>query len=155
VRVAVRTPIFLCTVAQAVLDYVWLRLRFGENLSARRRAEWLHRWCRKGLPRLNIRFTTQGNPPANGLLVANHLSYLDIIILSARAPCVFVAKREIEGWPVFGFMSRMAGTFFLARARRAEPHSAQSKMKKLLGEGLPGFFFPEGTSPDGTAVLPF
>src|SRR5262249_3032469 len=99
VRVVVRAPVFLWTVAQAVLDFVWLHLRFGNNLSARQRAEWLHHWCRKGLPRINIRFTTHGTPPPNGLMVANHLSYLDIIILSAIAPCVFVAKREIESWP--------------------------------------------------------
>src|ERR671937_2601033 len=102
IRIVARTLILLWTVAQAVLDFLWRRLRSGKKISARERAEWLHYWCRKGLPRLNIHFSTEGEPPAKGLLVANHLSYLDIIILSAITPCVFVSKREVGSWPIFG-----------------------------------------------------
>jgi 1-acyl-sn-glycerol-3-phosphate acyltransferase len=155
IRVVVRTIVLLSTVAQALLDFLWLRLRRGSEPSPRQRAEWLHRWCRKGLPRLGIYFTTRGAPPAHGLLVANHLSYLDIMILSAISPCVFVAKREIERWPVFGLMSRMAGTIFLDRARRAETRWAQGEMQNRLSEGLTVVLFPEATSSDGTTVLPF
>lgn len=153
VRIAVRAFLLFSIVALAVGDFFRRRLRHGAA-SPRQRAEWLHRWCRE-LPRLGIHFTTRGMPPERGLLVANHLSYLDIMILSAITPCVFVAKREIERWPVFGFMSRMAGTIFLDRSRRAETRSAQTEMEQRLSEGLTVVLFPEATSSDGTSVLPF
>jgi 1-acyl-sn-glycerol-3-phosphate acyltransferase len=155
IRIVIRTLRLLWTIAEALLDFLWLRWRSASDISARQRAEWLHRWCRKGLPRLAFHFTTQGEPPSNGLLVANHLSYLDIIILSAITPCVFVSKREVERWPIFGFMSRMAGTIFVDRARRAETRPAQNEMQRRLSEGLTVVLFPEATSSDGTTVLPF
>jgi lyso-ornithine lipid O-acyltransferase len=154
VRVAVRGLLLLSIVAVAIADFFWRRL-LRLTTSPRQRAEWLHRWCRRGLPYLGIHFTTRGVPPEKGLLVANHLSYLDIIILSAITPCVFVAKREIERWPIFGFMSRMAGTIFLDRARRAETRSAQTEMEQRLSESMTVVLFPESTSSDGTSVLPF
>src|SRR5262245_50450258 len=106
IRVAARMLLLFCIVALAIGDFFCRRL-LRRLASARQRAEWLHRWCRQGLPSLGIHFTTRGAAPENGLLVANHLSYLDIMVLSAITPCVFVAKREIERWPIFGFMSRM------------------------------------------------
>ncbi|MCI0351893.1 MAG: 1-acyl-sn-glycerol-3-phosphate acyltransferase [Acidobacteriales bacterium] len=154
IRAVARTLLLLWIVALAIGDFFWRRL-LRRGGSPRQRAEWLHHWCRKGLPYLGIHFTTRGGPPQNGLLVANHLSYLDIMILSAITPCVFVAKREIERWPIFGFMSRMAGTIFLDRARRAETRSAQGEMERRLSEGLTVVLFPEATSSDGTSVLPF
>lgn len=155
VRVVLRTCTLLWTVAQAMLDFLWLRWKQGSNVSARQRAQWLHRWCAKGLPRLGIHFTTQGPPPSGGLLVANHLSYLDILIFSAITPCVFVSKHEVAGWPIFGWMSRMAGTIFVDRSRPGETRSAQDGMQARLAEGLTVVLFPEGTSSDGTTVLPF
>jgi 1-acyl-sn-glycerol-3-phosphate acyltransferase len=154
IRVVARTFLLLWIVALAVGDFLWRRV-LGRGASASQRAKWLHRWCHKGLPYLGIHFTTGGAPPENGLLVANHLSYLDIMILSAITPCVFVAKREIERWPIFGFMSQMAGTIFLDRERRAETRFAQGEMERHLSEGLTVVLFPEATSSDGSSVLPF
>lgn len=154
IRVVARTLVLFWMMALAIGDFCWRRL-LRRGASPRQRADWLHRWCRKGLPYLGIYFTTAGTPPQNGLLVANHLSYLDIMILSAIIPCVFVAKREIERWPIFGFMSRMAGTIFLDRERRAETRFAQEEMERRLSEGLTVVLFPEATSSDGTSVLPF
>jgi 1-acyl-sn-glycerol-3-phosphate acyltransferase len=56
--------------------------------------------------------------PGSGLLVGNHLSYLDIIVLSSIRPCVFVAKRDVAAWPFFGWLARAAGTIFIDRERR-------------------------------------
>ena len=56
--------------------------------------------------------------PRSGLLVCNHLSYLDIVVLSSIRPCIFVAKRDVAAWPLFGWLARAAGTIFVDRERR-------------------------------------
>jgi 1-acyl-sn-glycerol-3-phosphate acyltransferase len=62
--------------------------------------------------------------PSSGLLVSNHLSYLDIIVLSSIQPCVFVAKGDVARWPLFGWLARAAGTIFVDRDRRlSSPNS--------------------------------
>src|SRR5438874_5353193 len=79
------------------------------------RAGWLHRWSRFASRVVGIRVTTRGAMPPSGLLVSNHLSYLDVIVLSSIRPCVFVAKRDVAGWPLFGWLARAAGTIFVDR----------------------------------------
>src|SRR5262249_41080747 len=67
------------------------------------RAYWLQRGCRRVLRIFHVQLRTAGPIPARGLLVCNHLSYLDILVLGAVAPTIFVAKREVKHWPVFGW----------------------------------------------------
>jgi 1-acyl-sn-glycerol-3-phosphate acyltransferase len=88
-------------------------------------------------------------------LVANHLSYLDILVFSALSPCVFVSKKEVRSWPLFGLMAWMAGTVFVDRNRSADTHRANHEMTEALADGAVVVLFPEGTSSDGTGVLPF
>lgn len=86
--------------------------------------------------------------------VANHGSWLDIFVLSAIAPALFVAKSEVAAWPGIGPLARMAGTVFIRRDRRdatAQTHVLAAEFRH--GHGL--VFFPEGTSTDSTLVLPF
>lgn len=154
-RTALRIAALFYTVLGALFDFLRIRITSRNGVSAEQRAHWLHRWCRKGLPRFGIHFTVDGTTPSSGLLVSNHLSYLDILVLSATVPCVFVSKQEIASWPVFGWMSRMAGTIFVNRARAADTHAARPEMEQRLSEGLLVVLFPEGTSSDGTTVLPF
>jgi lyso-ornithine lipid O-acyltransferase len=88
------------------------------------------------------------------LLVANHVSYLDIPVLAAAVDCVFVAKREVAGWPLIGYLARIARTVFIDRIAMQTP--AQCKLlRKRLARGDNLLFFPEGTSSDGSALLPF
>jgi 1-acyl-sn-glycerol-3-phosphate acyltransferase len=119
------------------------------------RATWLHTWCRFACRVLGIRLTTHGSMPSAGLVVSNHLSYLDIIVLSAIRPCLFVAKRDVASWPLFGWLARAAGTIFVDRDRRC----CSTKAVDLIREALAGrsvvVLFPEGTSSDGSTVLPF
>jgi 1-acyl-sn-glycerol-3-phosphate acyltransferase len=154
-RIVLRTLILFWTIAQALLDFLRIYLQTPGDVSARQRAEWLHRWCKKGLPRLRIAISREGVPPAKGLLVSNHLSYLDILVFSALSPCVFVSKHEVAGWPVFGWMSHLAGTVFVDRSRRAHTPVAQEGMEQRLAAGLLVVLFPEATSSNGSAVLPF
>jgi lyso-ornithine lipid O-acyltransferase len=119
------------------------------------RTKWLHRWCRFACHVLGIRVTTRGTMPRSGLLVCNHLSYLDIIVLSSIRPCIFVAKRDVAGWPLFGWLAHAAGTIFVDRQRPLASAFAVTRIHAAITTGLPVVLFPEGTSSDGSTVLPF
>ena len=88
-------------------------------------------------------------------MVSNHLSYLDILILSALTPALFVAKREVRAWPVFGWFGILAGTIFVDRERRARVLESTRVLEAVLNSGALVVLFPEGTSSDGHDVLPF
>jgi lyso-ornithine lipid O-acyltransferase len=119
------------------------------------RSQWLHRWCRFGCCVLGIHLTTRGRVPRSGLVVSNHLGYIDILALSSLAPCIFVAKRDVSAWPLFGWLARAAGTIFVDRRRRLAAGAAVNLINKAIGSGLLVVVFPEGTSSDGATVLPF
>src|SRR5438270_3979840 len=119
------------------------------------RIEVLHRWSRRTLPRMGIRVEVTGAFPGAGLIASNHLSYLDILVYSAVAPCAFVAKREIRAWPAVGWIATLACTIYVDRSRRTETHTIQPEIESALARGLRLFLFPEGTSSDGSRVLPF
>ena len=119
------------------------------------RAAWLHSWCRFARRVLGICVTTQGSASASGLLISNHLSYLDIIVLSSIRPCVFVAKRDVANWPMFGWLAHAAGTIFVDRERRFASNKAVDLIRKAISGGTLVVLFPEGTSSDGSTVLPF
>jgi lyso-ornithine lipid O-acyltransferase len=93
--------------------------------------------------------------PAQGLVCSNHLSYLDILVYAATAPCVFVSKREVRRWPAFGLLASCGGTIFLDRQSRASADNAARQMMSVLETGVPILLFPEGTSTDGSEVLRF
>ena len=119
------------------------------------RAGWLHRWSRFASRVVGIRITTRGAMPPSGLLVSNHLSYLDVIVLSSIRPCVFVAKRDVAGWPLFGWLARAAGTIFVDRQHRLSSPVVVDLVRATLASGSVVVLFPEGTSSDGSTVLPF
>lgn len=104
---------------------------------------------------MGIRYQIEGQPPTHGLVVSNHLSYLDILILAAAMPCFFVAKIEIGGWPFFGYAARISGAIFLNRSSRKSAVSVASQMSERFKLPIPVVLFPEGTSTDGRRVLPF
>ena len=89
------------------------------------------------------------------LIVANHASWLDIFAINAAAPAAFVAGAEIRRWPVIGLLVAMAGTVFIERGRRRAVHQVIAALRDRMGAGWPGAVFPEATTTDGRAVLPF
>jgi 1-acyl-sn-glycerol-3-phosphate acyltransferase len=107
------------------------------------------------LRRLGMQLESRGTRPAQGLVCSNHLSYLDILVFAATTPCVFVAKREVRRWPVFGVLARCGGTIFVDRQSRSSAEEDTRKIAGVLKEGVPVLLFPEGTSTDGSAVLRF
>jgi 1-acyl-sn-glycerol-3-phosphate acyltransferase len=98
---------------------------------------------------------TRGSMPPSGLLVCNHLSYLDIVVLSSVQPCAFVAKRDVATWPLFGWLARAAGTIFVDRNCRLSSFKTVGLLRDAIAGGSLVVLFPEGTSSDGTTVLPF
>ena len=134
------------------LLHVGLMLPF---VGAAGRAKWLHRWCRFACRLLGIRLTIRGTMPLSGLLICNHLSYLDIIALSSLQPCVFVAKRDVRGWPLFGWLARAAGTIFVERDCRSAAAKEVGQISLAIKSGRLVVLFPEGTSSSGSTVLPF
>ena len=129
--------------------------RLGGRLSEQTRIEVLHRWSRRTLPRMGITFEVAGSPIAAGLIASNHLSYLDILVYSAIAPCAFVSKREVRSWPAVGWIATLAGTIYVDRSRRSETHAIQPEIQSALNAGLRLFLFPEGTSSDGSRIMRF
>jgi 1-acyl-sn-glycerol-3-phosphate acyltransferase len=97
-----------------------------------------------------------GAPPAPPptLFVANHASYLDIVVLSTLLDASFVAKAEVAGWPLFGLLARLVNSVFVER-RPSRAGAHRNEIRRLLESGRSLILFPEGTSSDGNRVLPF
>jgi len=106
---------------------------------------------------LGIRCDVLGPVPREGafLVASNHVSYLDILVLASLYPSLFLAKREIASWPVFGWIARGAGTVFIDRDQAKDVVRAGRELADRLKLGLPLTIFPEGRSSRGVAILPF
>jgi 1-acyl-sn-glycerol-3-phosphate acyltransferase len=89
------------------------------------------------------------------LIVANHSSWLDISVITTVAPVVFVAKKEVAGWPVIGLLAKLQRTVFVDRTRRHKTADVNAEIASRLAQGDPVVLFGEGTSSDGNRVLPF
>lgn len=89
------------------------------------------------------------------LLVTNHLSYMDVLVLASQLGCVFVAKAEIRGWPVLGPICRWFGTIFINRQERRDIPRVTAELESALGRDQGVVIFPEGTSSAGAGLLPF
>jgi len=121
----------------------------------RGRARWLHQSSPRILRILGLRPESTGELPSRGLLVCNHLSYLDIPVLATLTPAIFVSKREVKGWPVLGWFALIAGTVFVQRERRSQAVEVAEAIEHLLNQGALVVLFPEGTSSNGETLLPF
>ncbi len=104
---------------------------------------------------LAVRVERVGTPMAQGgARVCNHSSWMDIFVLRAASQIFFVAKSEVRGWPVLGFIADQTGTMFIER-KRTEAKRQEAMFAQRLHRGDRLCFFPEGTSSDGLRVLPF
>ena len=113
-------------------------------------SRWLLRWC-------GVRVYVSGRPPVDGpaLLIANHVSWLDIYALSSVRCTIFVGKRELRDWPVLGWLIAGVGTVFIERGSRRAVHYVAQAMRERFDRGQLIGLFPEGTTSDGLDVLPF
>ena len=124
-------------------------------LGLKARARWLQAGCQRVLRTFGAEVRSLGPVPSRGLLVSNHLSYLDILVLGALTPSIFIAKRDVKNWPILGWFARLAGTLFADRERRTQVGPLTNAMRTCLDGGALVVLFPEGTSSDGRTVLPF
>lgn len=141
-----------------IAEFVLAAFRYAvtrAHSTPHRRAIWLQRSASRVLRIFCAAPRVAGEVPSNGLLVCNHLSYLDVLVLAALTPCVFVAKSDVRRWPVFGWFARLAGTVFVERERRFRTGDAVGEIERALDGGALVVLFPEGTSSGGDTVLPF
>jgi 1-acyl-sn-glycerol-3-phosphate acyltransferase len=89
------------------------------------------------------------------LFLANHVNWLDIMLLAGATGCSFVAKKEVADWPVAGWLARLNRTIFIARTERGSVHGQAEALRDGLESGRPIALFPEGTTAGGIDVLPF
>jgi 1-acyl-sn-glycerol-3-phosphate acyltransferase len=138
----------LCGLALATA----VNLDFSRRLRPEPLIQW---WSRRLMRILNLRLSVLGQIPEQGcVLMANHVSWLDIPVIGAGAPTRFVSKSEVRDWPVAGWLANGAGTFYL---RRGKGGSRPLLMRLLpyLQAGGSVTIFPEGTTTSGEGVLPF
>ena len=122
-------------------------------LQAKRVQEWAQALCR--VCGLRIQFGKGGPPPQGVVLVSNHRSYADIFVLAATSPMLFLAKKELEGWPFFGRAARMGGTVFVDRGNRQSGSQAMQALAERLRAGANVAVFPEGTTYAAPGTGPF
>jgi 1-acyl-sn-glycerol-3-phosphate acyltransferase len=130
-----------------------LRLRFPRLQRAERLQE-IQGWASRVLRILEIEVHCNQGPDANfaGLVVSNHLSWLDILVIQSLLPGVFVAKSEVRHWPLIGTMARACETIFVDRASARSAHAMVDSSVAAFAQGYSVVAFPEGTSSDGLDV---
>ncbi len=122
-----------------------------------RRDAHVQRWSRQLLDICGVQCDFQGSAAGlpHAMIVANHISWLDIFVINALHPCTFIAKAEVRRWPVLGWLAHRAGTLFLHRKNRRDLHQMLRSVVAHLRDGERVAYFPEGTSAPQGAMLPF
>jgi len=133
-----------------------IKLRFPRCDAAQREAL-VQAWSLKMLALLGVRLELRGQPCASGpmLLVANHISWLDILAMHAARHCRFVSKADVMHWPLIGTLATGGGTIYIERASRRDALRVVHHVAESLGRGEVVAVFPEGTTSDGLDLLPF
>ena len=114
-------------------------------------------WASHALVCMGVQLRVVGTPPAGGplLLVANHISWLDIVVLHAARHCRFVSKDDVRQWPLIGVLATGAGTLYVKRSSSRDAMRVVHRMTEALRDGDVLAVFPEGTTSDGRSLLPF
>ena len=151
------TFLFLLTVFVVVA--VILRFYAVTPVNKRRVSSWwTHKMCKTGVWLFGLDISSTGKEylePGGKLIISNHMSYLDIIVYASIRPSVFVSSVEMQKTPVLGFLAKLGPTFFVERRDPKLIKLEIGKMAELVSEGFNVFLFPEGTSTDGSEILPF
>lgn len=140
-----------------VLHGYWtIKTRFSRMTPADQQAR-VNVWSRQMLRIIGIELVVVGLPPVAGpvLLVANHISWLDILVMHAARHCRFVAKSDVKAWPLVGILADGGGTMYVQRESRRDAHRVVSQMADRLTAGDILAVFPEGTTGDGITLLHF
>ena len=147
----------LLRVVLHILGGVWTILtRFARMAPAQKHAR-VQVWALEMLDLLAIQLIVKGSPPATGpmLLAANHISWVDIVVMHATRHCRFVSKDEIARWPLVSTLANAADTLYITRESRRDAMRVVHQMAQCLRDGDVLAIFPEGTTGDGASLLPF
>lgn len=141
------------------IHFVWIALGalvLYPSVGAGVRARLKQRWSAQILKILGVRLEASASAaPPGCLIVANHISWLDIFVINALRPSAFIAKAEIRQWPFIGWLGARNDTVFLRRGSRGHAKVVNGKIDALLDAGVDVAIFPEGTTTDGTHLLSF
>ena len=130
--------------------------QLSETTPSAEREAHIQQWACAVLNALGIQVRLNGVIRPGQLLVANHVSWLDVVVLHSLCPQArFVAKADVLRWPLIGRLAQGAGTLFVERDRPRMAARIVSEVNSVLGSGGTVMVFPEGTTSDGVAVLPF
>ncbi|WP_284155257.1 lysophospholipid acyltransferase family protein [Sulfuricystis thermophila] len=133
--------------ATVAVVYPWLDDRWRRALK--------RRWSRQLLEMLGVKLGAGDTAPPPGLIVCNHISWLDIFVINAITPAAFVAKAEVKDWPLIGWLCARTETLFLERGSRTSARRTIEAMVVRLKRGIHVAVFPEGTTTAGEHVLRF
>jgi 1-acyl-sn-glycerol-3-phosphate acyltransferase len=157
---ALKTLVALLRLLRLVLHLaqgLWIIRVVFPRLSADQRDARVQAWALQTLSHLGLKVSILGTPPKSGpvLLVANHISWADIVVMHAARHCRFVAKADVGKWPVVGTLATAAGTLYVARESRKDAMRVVHRMVECLGQDEVLAVFPEGTTGNGATLLPF
>ena len=152
-RVIGRLIRFAVLILKATLEFFWIKITHQATRTSRN--QWLHSNAQKAQRILNLAITFRGKIPDRGAVVCNHLSYLDIVVLSSLFPATFISKYEVKWWPIIGWLTQGAGTLYIRRQDKSDLKRLHGPMNDILQGGGVLVLFPEGTSSNGRQVLPF
>ena len=140
----------------AVAGLATILFRFPRMNAPQREAR-VQAWALRMLTVLGVRLELRGQPPVAGpvLLVANHISWRDILVMHAARHCRFVSKSDVKHWPLIGTLATGGGTLYIEREKRRDAMRVVHHMAESLQSGDIVAVFPEGTTGDGETLLPF
>ncbi|MDB5998531.1 MAG: hypothetical protein JWP52_230 [Rhizobacter sp.] len=134
----------------------WICVVHFPRLSPVQRMAYVRAWSADMLRALDIELQSTGTPVEGPvLIVANHVSWLDILAVNAVQPARFVSRAAVRHWPVLGFLVASGGTLFIERERKRDALRVVHQIADGLRQGQTLAVFPEGTTSDGRALLPF
>ncbi|MEO7108286.1 MAG: lysophospholipid acyltransferase family protein [Rhodoferax sp.] len=147
----------LLRVVLHILGGVWTVYTVLPRMSTAQRHARVQSWSLEMLECLAIQLVVKGSPPVNGpmLLVSNHISWVDIAVMHATRHCRFVSKDEIARWPIVSTLASAADTLYITRESRRDAMRVVHQMAQCLRDGDVLAIFPEGTTGDGSTLLPF
>lgn len=140
--------LFLVLLLNLVLGRHWYSFSVGAGIR--------QLWLRLVLFILGVRVRSSGEAADNPvLLVANHISWVDVLVISSQKPSLFVAKSDLRHWPIIGLLAKASGTIFVQRESKVELLRVNEQLSHFLQRGGAVSFFPEGTSTDGRGLNRF
>jgi len=152
----IRPVIKILRLTSLVLTGVGTAVFFYQHMDRAARNRQLMAWANRLMRILKIELRVSGAPPVGGaVLVANHVSWLDIHVLHSIFPARFISKAEVRDWPLLGQLAKAAGTLFISREKKSDAIRVNQEMAAELQAGECLAFFPEGTTTDGQGMRRF